>query len=358
LPAPAPADRPGSIEVITGSMFSGKSEELIRRVRRAEIARQKVQVFKPRLDDRFAQDYVVSHSDIRFAAESVSSARELLEAVRPDTEVVAIAGDGSGDGNVALFDAGSGAPLPVAPITGLPLALEGNRIAVREANAITHRRISDGALLASVPATGVGPSAVKLEFESGLALVGALDGVTAIHFDDGVTGAACTVGALDASDTLTGVALSSDDQTLVTTSSEGIRQVWDAATGALESTPPPSDLVVPSATSPDGRMIAIPDAASTFHVEDTTTGEVIWTFGPHPTRVTALDWGGVTRIASTAEREPVDRWAFEPSVRVWSTTLVTMEQALPGIDNGPALFDSTLGRLFVTGRSSVTRWCK
>src|SRR5262245_37025472 len=80
----------GSIEVITGSMFSGKSEELIRRVRRAEIARQKVQVFKPRLDDRFAQDYVVSHSDIRYAAENVASARELLESVKSDTEVVAI----------------------------------------------------------------------------------------------------------------------------------------------------------------------------------------------------------------------------------------------------------------------------
>ena len=80
----------GWIEVITGSMFSGKSEELIRRVRRAQIARQKVQVFKPRLDDRYADDYVVSHSDIRFAAESVGSARELLAAVHPDTEVVAI----------------------------------------------------------------------------------------------------------------------------------------------------------------------------------------------------------------------------------------------------------------------------
>ena len=80
----------GWIEVITGSMFSGKSEELIRRVRRAEIARQKVQVFKPRIDNRFAQDYVVSHSDIRFAAETVGSARELLEAVRRDTEVVAV----------------------------------------------------------------------------------------------------------------------------------------------------------------------------------------------------------------------------------------------------------------------------
>jgi thymidine kinase len=80
----------GWIEVITGSMFSGKSEELIRRVRRAEIARQKVQVFKPRLDARSAEDYVVSHSDIRFAAETVASARDLPAAVQPDTEVVGI----------------------------------------------------------------------------------------------------------------------------------------------------------------------------------------------------------------------------------------------------------------------------
>jgi thymidine kinase len=80
----------GWIEVITGSMFSGKSEELIRRVRRAEIARQVVQVFKPRLDSRYAKDYVVSHSDFRFAAENVGSARELLAAVRPETEVVGI----------------------------------------------------------------------------------------------------------------------------------------------------------------------------------------------------------------------------------------------------------------------------
>jgi thymidine kinase len=80
----------GWIEVITGSMFSGKSEELIRRVRRAEIARQRVQVFKPQVDSRFAEDFVVSHSDIRFAAQNVGSARELLDAVRPDTEVVAV----------------------------------------------------------------------------------------------------------------------------------------------------------------------------------------------------------------------------------------------------------------------------
>jgi thymidine kinase len=84
------APNQGWIEVITGSMFSGKSEELIRRVRRAEIARQRVQVFKPRLDTRHAAEYVISHSDFRYAAETVASARALQEAVKPDTEVVGI----------------------------------------------------------------------------------------------------------------------------------------------------------------------------------------------------------------------------------------------------------------------------
>jgi thymidine kinase len=84
------APNQGWIEVITGSMFSGKSEELIRRVRRAEIARQRVQVFKPRLDTRHAAEYVISHSDFRYAAETVATARDLKEAVRPDTEVVGI----------------------------------------------------------------------------------------------------------------------------------------------------------------------------------------------------------------------------------------------------------------------------
>jgi thymidine kinase len=80
----------GWIEVITGSMFSGKSEELIRRVRRAEIARQRVQVFKPRLDTRHAAEYVISHSDFRYAAETVATARDLKAAVKPNTEVVGI----------------------------------------------------------------------------------------------------------------------------------------------------------------------------------------------------------------------------------------------------------------------------
>ena len=70
----------GWIEVITGSMFSGKSEELIRRLRRAQIARQKVQIFKPLIDNRFSEDHIVSHSDMRIASENVANSDELLAA--------------------------------------------------------------------------------------------------------------------------------------------------------------------------------------------------------------------------------------------------------------------------------------
>jgi thymidine kinase len=80
----------GWIEVIVGSMFSGKSEELIRRLRRAQIARQKVQIFKPALDTRYSDDHIVSHSEMRIPSCAVRTARELLDKVAPDTEVVGI----------------------------------------------------------------------------------------------------------------------------------------------------------------------------------------------------------------------------------------------------------------------------
>ncbi|HET9371444.1 MAG TPA: thymidine kinase [Vicinamibacterales bacterium] len=87
-----PLDRPktGWIEVITGSMFSGKSEELIRRLRRAQIARQKVQIFKPAIDNRYSNGEIVSHSEMKIPSENVSSAAELRERVDPSTEVVGI----------------------------------------------------------------------------------------------------------------------------------------------------------------------------------------------------------------------------------------------------------------------------
>ena len=80
----------GWIEVIVGSMFSGKSEELIRRLRRAQIARQRVQIFKPALDTRYGDDHIVSHSEMRIPSCAVTSARELLDLVTPDTEIVGI----------------------------------------------------------------------------------------------------------------------------------------------------------------------------------------------------------------------------------------------------------------------------
>jgi thymidine kinase len=80
----------GAIEVITGSMFSGKSEELIRRLRRAIIARQRVQVFKPAVDERYAAAQVVSHSRWRLEAERVAKAAEILDRLDPRTEVVGI----------------------------------------------------------------------------------------------------------------------------------------------------------------------------------------------------------------------------------------------------------------------------
>jgi thymidine kinase len=80
----------GWIEVIVGSMFSGKSEELIRRLRRAQIARQKVQIFKPMVDTRYADDHIVSHSEMRIPSRAVRTSRELLDLVEGDTEVVGI----------------------------------------------------------------------------------------------------------------------------------------------------------------------------------------------------------------------------------------------------------------------------
>ncbi len=80
----------GWIEVICGSMFSGKTEELIRRLVRARIARQPVQAFKPEIDRRFAKDHVVSHNGQRIPSTEVTSAADILRLVQEPTKVVAI----------------------------------------------------------------------------------------------------------------------------------------------------------------------------------------------------------------------------------------------------------------------------
>ena len=80
----------GWIEVICGSMFSGKSEELIRRLRRAQIARQHVQIFKPKLDSRFSDDHIVSHSDMKMKSRLVSRAQDILAVLDSETQVIGI----------------------------------------------------------------------------------------------------------------------------------------------------------------------------------------------------------------------------------------------------------------------------
>ncbi|MGW8143135.1 MAG: thymidine kinase [Anaerolineales bacterium] len=80
----------GAVEVIVGSMFSGKTDELIRRLRRATIAKQKVQVFKPAIDNRFADAKVTSHAGNDFDALPIQSAADILDHLDEDTTVVAV----------------------------------------------------------------------------------------------------------------------------------------------------------------------------------------------------------------------------------------------------------------------------
>jgi thymidine kinase len=87
---PAAESASGAIEVITGSMFSGKTEELIRRVKRALFARQRVQAFKPRVDDRYDATRIVSHEAVSVDAVAVATSQSLLERVDPETQVVAV----------------------------------------------------------------------------------------------------------------------------------------------------------------------------------------------------------------------------------------------------------------------------
>lgn len=85
-----PQPETGWIEVIAGCMFSGKTEELIKRLRRAKIARLPVQTFKPRIDARYAKEEVASHDQSRFTAQPIVEVEEILTLVEPATQVVGI----------------------------------------------------------------------------------------------------------------------------------------------------------------------------------------------------------------------------------------------------------------------------
>jgi thymidine kinase len=95
LPSPKgvsalPFEQPGSLTVITGSMFSGKTEELIRRIRRALYARRTVHVFKPALDTRTEHTMIRSHNGVLHEAVTVANSTELIAAVHPATDLIAI----------------------------------------------------------------------------------------------------------------------------------------------------------------------------------------------------------------------------------------------------------------------------
>lgn len=84
------SNRPGWIEVIVGCMFSGKTEELIRQIHRAQFAKLKIQVFKPQIDARYSIEDVASHDKTLLKATPIVDAREIRSQVRPETEVVGI----------------------------------------------------------------------------------------------------------------------------------------------------------------------------------------------------------------------------------------------------------------------------
>jgi thymidine kinase len=99
-----PSPNSGWIEVIVGSMYSGKTEELIRRLRRAQIARQRVEIFKPGIDTRYSSDHIVSHSEVRIPSRTVRSAREILQYAH-EAQVIGIdEGQFLGPGLVAVCE--------------------------------------------------------------------------------------------------------------------------------------------------------------------------------------------------------------------------------------------------------------
>lgn len=82
--------RSGSVETIVGCMFSGKTEELMRLLRRAQYAKQRFQVFKPRIDDRYSKDHVASHNRALMASTVIDRADEIFRHLKPETQVVGV----------------------------------------------------------------------------------------------------------------------------------------------------------------------------------------------------------------------------------------------------------------------------
>jgi thymidine kinase len=80
----------GFVELVCGCMFSGKTEEMIKLIKRAQFAKKKIQIFKPYLDNRYKIDFIVSHSNLKLPCHVVEDSSEIKEQIKPETEVVAI----------------------------------------------------------------------------------------------------------------------------------------------------------------------------------------------------------------------------------------------------------------------------
>lgn len=80
----------GWIEVVCGPMFSGKTEELIRRLRLAQIAKQRIQIFKPKIDNRYEDKFITSHTDQRYSCTAIEDAWEIMDRIDDSTRVVGI----------------------------------------------------------------------------------------------------------------------------------------------------------------------------------------------------------------------------------------------------------------------------
>ncbi len=87
---PTTNNNPGWLKVITGCMFSGKTEELIKLTKKAQFAHKKIQIFKPYLDNRYKLDFIVSHNNLKLPCEIIEEAVEILKVLKPDTEFIAI----------------------------------------------------------------------------------------------------------------------------------------------------------------------------------------------------------------------------------------------------------------------------
>lgn len=178
----------GWIEVICGPMFSGKSEELIRRLRRARIARRRVQVFKPEIDKRYSEEEIVSHADSRMKSEVVNCPGDILQKLDWRTQVVGIdeanfMGEGLVDVAQQLADSGKQVLIagldtdymgrPFAPIPNLLCLAESITktlaVCMRCGNPAKHtQRLVDSGDLIVVGATGMYEARCRRCFEAGI----------------------------------------------------------------------------------------------------------------------------------------------------------------------------------------------